>query len=225
MARVCEITSAPSAGAYLDRQESAKIAADLKEKILCGELSPQSRLRQREIASDYGVSLMPARDAIKNLVRDGLAIRPTPKTFVVAPMSAIDFVEIMELRSTLEPNALARSAPRLTPEDLSQIKNTLALQHADSTPLETASNHWNFHRLLYGRMGRPRTLEIIERLNLHIIRYLVPVWAAVGIQPDWVSHHQSLVTLVERGDVAEAVEELQNDLDKTTLRVLKDLTL
>ena len=49
--------------------------------------------------------------------------------------------------------------------------------------------------------------------------------ATVGVQPDWISHHQSLVTLVERGNVREAVEELQNDLDLRTPRVLKDLTL
>lgn len=62
-------------------------------------------------------------------------------------------------------------------------------------------------------MGCPRTLEINERLNVHIIRYLVAIGATVGIQPGWISHHRSLERLVERGNVGEAAEELQNDLD------------
>ncbi len=56
------------------------------------------------------------------------------------------------------------------------------------------------------------------------VRYLVAMGATAGIQPDWISHHQSLLTLVERGGVREAVEELQHDLDLRTLCVLKGLT-
>ena len=210
---------------YLNQQASEKIATDLREKILRGDLAPETRLRQPEIASDYGVSLMPARDAIKKLVRDGLAIRPTPKTFVVAPLSASDFVEVMELRLLLEPNALERSAPRLKPDDLAQLKTYLTIQSDDFTAIETASNHWNFHRLLYSHMRRPRTLEIIERLNLHLNRYLVPIWSTIGIQSDWASHHRTLITPVERGDITGAVEELRSDLDTTKRRVLKDITV
>lgn len=214
-----------SGAKYINQQASEKIASDLREKILRGDLAPATRLRQREIAGEYGVSLMPARDAIKKLVRDGLAIRPTPKTFVVAPISATDFVEVMELRLLLEPKALERSAPRLKPDELSQLEHYLAIQSDDFTAIETASNHWNFHRLLYSRMGRPRTLEIIERLNLHLNRYLVPIWSTVGIRPDWVGDHRTLITLVERGDIAGAVEELRRDLDTTMLRVVKDITV
>ncbi|MFP6744222.1 MAG: GntR family transcriptional regulator [Alphaproteobacteria bacterium] len=210
---------------YVNQQASEKIATDLREKILRGDLAPATRLKQRKIASEYGVSLMPARDAIKKLVRDGLAICPTPKTFVVAPVSATDFIEVMELRLLLEPEALERSAPRLTPDDLSQLENYLTIQSDDFTPLETASNHWDFHCLLYSRMGRPRTLEIIERLNLHLNRYLVPIWSTVGIQSDWVSNHRTLLTLVERGDITGAVKKLRRDLDTTMLRVVKDITV
>ena len=102
--------------------------------------------------------------------------------------------------------------------------NALALQHGDNTPLETVLSHRNFHRLHYVRMGCPRTLEINGRLNVHIIRYLVAIGATVGIQTDWISHHRSPVTPVERGNAGEAVEQLQDDLDMRTLRVLKDLT-
>ena len=67
-------------------------------------------------------------------------------------------------------------------------------------------------------------LGINERLNVHITCHLVAIEATVGIRPDWVSRHHSPVTLDERGNVGEAVEQLQSDLDLRTLRVLKDLT-
>ena len=208
-----------------DQQVSARIASNLREKILLGDLSPDTRLRQREIANEFGVSLMPARDAIKRLVRDGLAIHPAPKTFTVAPVSASDFIEIMELRLLLEPMALERSAPKLKPENFSRLRDILAIQSAECTAIETASNHWNFHKLLYSQMGRPRTLEIIEQLNLHLNRYLVPVWSTIGIQDDWVSHHSALVTFIESGNFSGAVKELRSDLDKTMIRVVKEISI
>ena len=111
--------------------------------------------------------------------------------------------------------------PKLTKRTVEALKAS----DADTVyPPETVSSRRNFHRLHCVRMGHPRTLEIDERLNVHIIRFLVAIGATIGIQPDWISHHQSLETLVERGNVREAVEELQNDLDLRTLRVLKDLT-
>ena len=79
-------------------------------------------------------------------------------------------------------------------------------------------------RLLHQGSGLdtgPGTLEIDEGLNAPVMRYLVAMGATAGIQPDWISHHQPLETLVERGSVREAV---QDDLDLRTIRVLKGLT-
>ncbi len=124
----------------------------------------------------------------------------------------------------LEPSALKRSAPRLTSDDIDSLKKILALQTSTSTAFDTAANHWKFHQVLYSRMGRSRTLEIIEKLNLQLVRYLLPIWAAVGVQSNWGQTHKDMLIQIEKGDHIDAAEELRNDIEQTMIRVVKDLS-
>src|SRR3954454_2301695 len=94
------------------------IAQALREQILCGELAPSTRVTQRDLAAKFGFSPMPARDAVKMLLAEGLVVQEGSKTIVVAPINSEDFVEIMDMRSLLEPRALELSIPNLKADDL-----------------------------------------------------------------------------------------------------------
>lgn len=204
---------------------SAKLADDLRQRIVQGELAPEARLRQREIALHYDVSGMSARDAVKVLLKEGFATQEGAKTVVVAPLSPMDFLEIMELRLMLEPRALELSAPRLPAEALSELRELLGDDTSDWSPLETAERHWAFHKLLYSRAARPRSTAILERLNGHLVRYMLPIWTSVGIGDDWRPHHLRLVDLVEAGAYKDASDELKADLLQTKTRVLENLAI
>jgi len=45
---------------------------ELRRRILDGELAPGERLLLRQLAEELGISVMPVRDAIRLLERDGL---------------------------------------------------------------------------------------------------------------------------------------------------------
>ena len=204
---------------------SAKLVEDLRQRITSGDLAPSMRLRQREIAEYYGVSSMSARDAVKILLEEGFASQEGAKTIVVSKLSPIDFLEIMELRQALEPRMLELSGPRLNAEAIAEMRALLGGEGDIWTPEETSERHWSFHRILYSRAARPRTFDILERLNSHITRYMLPLWYSIGIGSDWRSHHLSLVSMVESGAVADAVEELRTDLALTKSRVLENMTI
>ena len=46
---------------------AGRIARDLRQRMLSGELPPGTRLSQHRLAEEYGVSRMPARDALQAL--------------------------------------------------------------------------------------------------------------------------------------------------------------
>lgn len=202
---------------------SSKMADDLRQRIVNGELPPKTRLRQREIAEHYNVSGMSARDAVKILLKEGFADQEGAKTVVVAALSPMDFIEIMELRIQLEPRALELSAPRLTQQNFSQLRNFLDDGAKTWSPQEIAERHWAFHQLLYSRAARPRSNAIIETLNGHLVRYMLPLWTSVGIGSDWRGHHLKLVELIEAGNHRAALTELTDDLHKTKARVLETI--
>jgi len=204
---------------------SVKIADDLRRRIIEGDLAPEVRLRQREIAAQYGVSGMSARDVVKLLLKEGFATQEGAKTVVVSPLSPMDFLEIMELRLLLEPRALELSGPRLSSSVFQELRDILADDSTDKSPLEMAERHWAFHELLYSRAARPRSAEILRTLNGHLVRYMLPLWASVGIGESWRAHHLRLVEQVEAGEFKDASEELKADLLQTKSRVLENLVI
>lgn len=196
------------------------IAQALREQILSGELAPHTRVTQRDLAAKFGFSPMPARDAVKMLLAEGLVVQEGSKTIVVAPVNDEDFIEIMDMRTMLEPRALQLSIPRLTEADFAVARAALATSGTTSDPRQVVENHWAFHRALYQRAGRPRLLALIEQHHNLLARYLLPSWAQFGVMDEWAPDEMGLMELVERRQVDDAVRWLQRDLGDAKDRVI-----
>jgi DNA-binding GntR family transcriptional regulator len=197
------------------------IAQALREQILSGELAPQTRVTQRDLAAKFGFSPMPARDAVKMLLAEGLVVQEGSKTIVVAPLNTEDFIEIMDMRALLEPRALELSIRSLAVEDLAAANAALAKSGTTSDPRQVVANHWDFHRALYRRAGRPRLLNLIEQHHNLLARYLLPSWAQYGVMDDWAGDELELLELVRQQRVKEAVEWLRRDLGIAKDRVVR----
>jgi DNA-binding GntR family transcriptional regulator len=55
-----------------DGAASHRITARLRDAILTGEYSPGTRFRQEDLADQFGLSRLPAREALRMLEADGL---------------------------------------------------------------------------------------------------------------------------------------------------------
>jgi DNA-binding GntR family transcriptional regulator len=195
------------------------IARDIRERILSGEFKPETRLTQRYLAAEFGYSPMPARDAVKMLLTEGLLVQEGSKTIVVAPTNIEDFREIMGIRLLIEPEALALSMPRLKPAQLEEARRALDLSGLTEEPRQMVNNHWRFHRALYQAAPRPRLLALIDYQHNLLARYVLADWAEFGVMQHWAEDEMELMELVERGRVAEAQDWLRHDLHKAVYRV------
>jgi DNA-binding GntR family transcriptional regulator len=197
------------------------IARALREEILTGKLAPGARVTQRDLAARFGRSPMPARDAVKILLAEGLVVQEGSKTIVVAPVTLDDFVEIMELRGVLEPHALRLSIPHLSAEKFAAARAVLALSGTTDVSRELAANHWAFHRILYSGCCRQRLLSLIEQQHNLLVRYMLPDWAILGVMKNWGDDEMELMELVEQRRIPEAVEWLRRDLKLAADRVIR----
>ena len=195
------------------------IAEQLRRAILSGAISGGAQLKQNDVATRFGVSVAPVREALQRLIADGLAVLHPNRGVTVSQISEQDFLEIAELRGLLEPHALRHSVPRLTPADLQYSEAVLAKAAQATDPLDRANLHWEFHRSLYQRAERPRLLAQIASLYQGINRYLLPAWANSGLSSDWVDSHLLIVAALRDGDIDEASRLIVDQTDASTRRV------
>jgi DNA-binding GntR family transcriptional regulator len=115
------------------------------------------------------------------------------------------------------------SAPHLTAGDRQQALAALAKASASKDLLERAELHWEFHRLLYAKCGRPRLLAQISNLHLGINRYLLPIWSTHGLSEHWDESHEQIVNALARGKVQQAMKIVVEQIGDSCTRVLSAL--
>lgn len=199
------------------------VADSLRIDIVSGIIPAGGVLKQNDIAARFGVSIVPVREAFGRLIADGLVTQQTNRGITVREMSERDFLDISEMRLLLEPAALERSMPRLSAEDVQAARDALAGGDRDRTPLDRASAHWDFHRILYSRCDRPRLLQSIGSLHLGITRYWLPVWSRSGMSQDWVSKHEEIVAAVQRQNRKAARRLIEQQIVDSQQRMLSAL--
>ena len=94
----------------------------LKEKIVNCEYAPGSLLNEAKLAEELGLSRTPIREAISILeMQDFLRVVPK-KGIVVADILLSDFVQIFQVRMTVEPTILKLVGPNIATEKLLEWK-------------------------------------------------------------------------------------------------------
>lgn len=105
--------------------ESSRVTSWLRDAILDGARAPGSRLIERDLAGEFGVSRVPVRDALKALETEGL-VELRPRTWaIVRELTPDDLADLDEVRQVLEPMAFRLAAERHRPEGLERLQAAL----------------------------------------------------------------------------------------------------
>jgi DNA-binding GntR family transcriptional regulator len=85
-------------------------AADiLRDRIISGEIPPGSKLVEREVAEQLGISRAPARDALMQLEKEGLVVSKSDARYVIE-LTERDIRELHAIRLVLERLAVELAA-------------------------------------------------------------------------------------------------------------------
>jgi DNA-binding GntR family transcriptional regulator len=109
---------------FLTKREYAY--AELRRRILDGQLPPGARLLLRPLANELGVSVMPIRDAIRLLERDGLVTVHNHRGATVTEIARDAVVESVGIRMWLEILAIREATPHHTAGTLAAAERALA---------------------------------------------------------------------------------------------------
>ena len=99
--------------------------AELRERILSGELESGAPLRLEELARSLGTSISPMREAVRKLESLGLAVHVAHRGSRVKELDVDDLRDTYEARLALEPMAVARASGRITPDEVERARAAL----------------------------------------------------------------------------------------------------
>lgn len=201
---------------------STRIADELRQAILTGELSPGERIRQEELAEQFGASRIPVREALRILVTDGLVNMVSNSGAWVSSLTQDECSEQYQIRERLEPLLLRYNLPLLTAEDLARATD-LVESMKKAPDLEAFMRlDREFHWITYSRVQTTTLTNLIERLwnttQPYRRVFMQLVRSEGGIE---VTHleHELLLEAIKRGDSEEAESILRGHIRRTRIEL------
>ena len=142
---------------------SNRVADALRAQILRGAIAPGSRVRQEELAAEYGISRIPVREALRRLESEGLVVLVPNSGAWVAKLDRTECIEIYKIRERLEPLALGESCPNLSEDALNELAEIGAKIETASDTDEFLRLDREFHLLSYKGARMPQLQEMIQK--------------------------------------------------------------
>jgi DNA-binding GntR family transcriptional regulator len=147
-----------------------RVGRALRAAIINGEMEPGVVYSAPSLGARFGVSATPVREAMLDLVREGLVEIAPNKGFRVTVMGEHDLDEITELRLLLEPPTVRKVLPRIAPADVDELRDlaTDIVDHAEKGDLIAYTEADRvFHLRLLGFARNERLLSLVSDLRAH----------------------------------------------------------
>ncbi len=173
----------------------------IKERIAGQTYSPGYRLVLGNIAGELEMSVVPVREAIRQLEAEGLVQFEHNVGARVAMVDDTQYRHSMEALSILEGSATALSARHLTADDLKQARaiNTQMIETLEHfNPSSFTQLNQQFHATLIAPCPNPRLQELVTLEMSRLNRLRDSTFSFVpGRAHESVREHEQIVALIE----------------------------
>ena len=171
--------------------------------LLSGELKPGDQIKESLLAEQMGISRAPIREAMKELIMNGLVdYRPQVGNFIPI-LSPKQVVDSYSTRGVLEGYAVMETCGSFSAEELDKLEELTRQmeRHAKS------SNHkmvvevgGEFHDLLISKCDNVQLLEYTDRLSLKLHILFCKNWARLYSSEEIGTRHRNIVDSLKTGD-------------------------
>ncbi len=203
----------------------------LREAILRGQFAPGSRLVERPLCEQLGVSRTVVRETIRYLEAEGLVEIIPNRGPIVATLNWDQAKQVYDIRRQLEraaAGACAQSQGADFAPKLSAALATLQSKVNDTEWLGFLQATTHFYQLIFEEAGHHIAWDIVQRLNGRISRLRTLTIADKTRERAGMSHMIAIHDSILSGDVQraeQAVEDHIADAAKVANRFLNDTTM
>ena len=150
-----------------DRTLRAQIARQLHAMVTGGHYAPGERLTETALANELRVSRAPLREAIRELVDQGILVSQPYRGLFVRAVSVTDLKELYSMRTTLEQFAFRLAWDRRTPaalDDLQRRYDDLTAAQSQGDQVAAIDRETDFHSWVYELSGHSLLMSHWRRL-------------------------------------------------------------
>jgi DNA-binding GntR family transcriptional regulator len=205
-----EIGTAPIAGLrpLTKRERLREMVADaLRAAVISGEMKPGAVYSAPTLGSMFGISATPVREAMLDLVREGMVEALPNKGYQVRVVPEEELDQVTHVRLLLEPPTLRDIVPLVPAADLPRLRElaeaiVAAVRDDDLVAYINADRV--FHLALLDYAGNAQLSSIVSELRSRTrLLGLTPLLKSGRLEESAREHHE-LLDLVEAGDAAGA---------------------
>lgn len=179
-----------------------RVYRTLRSQIMHGVLPPAKALTLRGIGQTFGVSMTPAREAVRRLVAEGALSLSASGRVSTADISNERIEELAAIRALLEPELASRALPRAYPaliDRLQSINDSISQAVSKRDAVGYIRTNLEFHRTLYLRAQAPAMLAMVETVWLQLGPTMRSLYDKLE-RTDVPSHHRVIVAALKAGD-------------------------
>jgi DNA-binding GntR family transcriptional regulator len=189
----------------------------LKAQIVRLELAPGAVVNEGELATGFGVSKTPVREALGLLARTGW-IRVLPRRgYLVRPVELGDVLELFAIRRMVEPELARTAAETASPQAVADLGKLVEKESGMdfARALDAAKA---FHLSVAEIAGNRRLYSILETLveEVQRLHYLQPDQV---LSPEELRAHRRIADAIGEGDGDAAAELMLDHLDEAARRL------
>ena len=152
-----------------------KVFAQLRQAIVEGEIPPGSKISEPEMATRYGISRGPLREAMRRLESSNLVERRANVGARVITLSNEQLLEIFHVREALEGMAARLAASSMPRPEIDALRDLLA-QHREQIEREADQTYFqkegdlDFHYRIVQGSRNARLIGLLCNDLYHLVR-------------------------------------------------------
>ncbi|MEU7000762.1 GntR family transcriptional regulator [Nonomuraea sp. NPDC046570] len=182
-----------------------QVAHALRAALITGEMRPGVVYSAPVLASQFGVSATPVREAMLDLAKEGLVEAVRNKGFRVTELSERDLDELTEIRQLIEIPTIARLADAGRAEEFERLR-PVAQEIVDAAErgdlLGYVDADLRFHVELLTLSGNLHLVEVVRDLRNRARLYGLSELSQRGTLTESAREHLALLDALKSGDRA-----------------------
>lgn len=213
---------------------SSKVYDFIRGKFLSGQLSPGARISEFAIAKELKVSRSPIREAISQLVSDGLVEKYHGFGAFVKVPDRRDIEELFVLREMLECYAVTEAARHISPcqvdrlsrycDEILSIAKKIQLEPDADLTEKIVQADMGFHLLIMEYADNRQILKIIENCRILTTIFSMYNYKQLGLKEvaDIWREHFRIKQAISRHDAETACEWMKKQIQRSRRLVLSN---